>query len=77
VTEHNVLRLSFDAEADAAYLWLQPRETGQPSAARTVPVDSDINLDFDSEGQLIGIEVLAATARLHPAVLRDSVPPGA
>ena len=72
VSEHSVLRLSFDAEVNAAYLGLQPRDLIQPSAALTVPVDSDINLDFDDEGRLIGIEILAATTRLHAAVLRDA-----
>lgn len=70
--EHRVIRLSFDGEVDAAYLSLQPMDVIQPSAATTVTVDADISLDFDHKGRLIGIEVLAATRRLHPALLQDA-----
>lgn len=67
-----MIRLSVDTEVDAAYLSLQSRDVGQPSVATTVPVDADINLDFDGEGRLIGIEVLSASKRLRQEVLGDA-----
>lgn len=73
---HRVLRLSIDHEVNAAYIGLQPRDAVQPSAATTVPIDADINLDFDDEGRLIGIEVLSATNRLNPALLQDAAGSG-
>ena len=71
MSDQHVLRLSFSREANAAYIGVQPQDAIQPSVATTVPVDTDINLDFDDEGRLIGIEVLAATRRLHPALLDE------
>ena len=73
MSDQHLLRVSFDREVNAAYIGLQLRDSVQPSVATTVPVDDDIILDFDDEGRLIGIEVLAATKRLHPALLDDAV----
>jgi uncharacterized protein YuzE len=62
--------MTYDDEADAAYVYLQSPTVTQPSVARTVTVNADINLDFDDEGRLVGIEVLGA-ANLHPALLAE------
>ncbi|WP_410590113.1 DUF2283 domain-containing protein [Amycolatopsis sp. lyj-23] len=65
--------VTYDEVADAAYIRLL--EPGIPLvAARTyachpVRVDGMINLDLDEHGRLVGIEVLAARAKLPPAVL--------
>jgi uncharacterized protein YuzE len=59
------MKLTYDAEADAAYLYL--KEGGK--VARTVTTDEDVNLDFDAEGRLLGVEILAAKRRLPPGVL--------
>jgi uncharacterized protein YuzE len=67
-----VMRLSVDLSANAAYLHLQPATVIQPSVAETLAVSPDINLDFDQDGRLVGIEILAATTRLHPELLRDA-----
>jgi uncharacterized protein YuzE len=64
-----VLRISYDAQVDAAYVALQPPGVIQPSVASTIPVNPGLNLDFDDEGRLVGIEVLEATTSLHPALL--------
>jgi len=39
---------------------LQPRTVIQPSVETTVTVNASINLDFDSDGRLIGVELLGA-----------------
>jgi uncharacterized protein YuzE len=62
----------YDAESDAAYLQLLP-ETSGAKVAQTYPCDPSevggiINLDFDADGRLVGIEVLDAS-RLLPAHL--------
>jgi uncharacterized protein YuzE len=38
--------------------------------ATTLTVNADINLDFDSEGQLVGVEILGAS-NLHPELLAE------
>lgn len=66
----HAIALTYDAQADAAYLRMQPDDVVQPSVAETVTVNADINLDFDYAGHLVGIEILAARRLLHPALLR-------
>jgi uncharacterized protein YuzE len=65
------MRVTFDDEADAAYIYLV-EESLKP--LQTVPVEGIlfwmINLDFDADGRLIGIEVLDAR-RLLPREFLD------
>lgn len=69
----HVPRARYDAEADAAYIYLVNKiEPGE--VAKTIPVPSPgdpwtVNLDVDGEGRLLGLEVLAANHRLRPEVL--------
>jgi uncharacterized protein YuzE len=65
-------RVTHDTEADAAYIYLRPITSG--GVARTVPVDISpsrgmVNLDFDSIGRLIGVEVIGVSALLPEGVL--------
>jgi uncharacterized protein YuzE len=48
------VRLEIDPEADAAYVRM--RETG---VARTTPLDSQRIVDYDADGEVVGIEFLA------------------
>lgn len=66
------LRVTYDAEANAAYIYLVP-EIEAGGVARTVPVDGGeqpwmVNIDVSADGQILGIEVLDAR-RLLPATL--------
>lgn len=69
------MRIEYDAAADAAYIYLADRGPG--GSKHTYPCDplsiaGDIVLDFDGTGRLIGIEVLAASKKLPPEVLRQA-----
>lgn len=69
------LRVTYDSEADAAYIYFAP-DTRVGGVARTVPVDGGedpwmVNLDVDAEGRLVGLEVLDASRRM-PKSLLDS-----
>ena len=69
------LHVRYDPEADAAYIYFVS-EIGAGGAARTVPVEGGddpwlVNLDVDSEGRILGLEVLDASRRLHAELLRD------
>jgi uncharacterized protein YuzE len=64
---------TFDAEADAAYIYLAG---GIPAGgvARTVVVEDPrvagmVNLDFDSDGRLVGVEVVGAMDVLSQSLL--------
>jgi uncharacterized protein YuzE len=52
------MRIEYDPERDLVYLWF-----GQPGqkAASTVTVAPGMHADFDTEGKLIGIEILDAS----------------
>lgn len=70
------MRVTYDAVVDAAYIYLTT-EIPAGGIARTVPVDPReidgmINLDFDAEGRLVGIEVLDASRFLGPQFLASA-----
>jgi uncharacterized protein YuzE len=65
------VRVSYDNEVDAAYIYLV-REISGPVSTRCL--DSDklegmINLDFDIDDRLVGIEVIPASKLLPREVL--------
>lgn len=72
------MKMTYDPEVDAAYLLLgDPIGAGQ--ASRQVVVEetpngaSQVNLDFDAQGRLLGVEVLTASLALEKSLL-DQAP---
>jgi uncharacterized protein YuzE len=68
------IKVTYDKTANAAYIYFTDPQA-RVRSAHTYPcdpidVDGMINLDFDEQGRLIGIEVLAATAKLPEYVLQ-------
>jgi uncharacterized protein YuzE len=71
------MRLTYDKQIDAAYLYLVDISPDQVS--KTVPVDpqeldGEINLDFDRDGRLVGIEIQNASRFLSRVLLEDISP---
>ncbi|MEV6954650.1 DUF2283 domain-containing protein [Streptomyces sp. NPDC051183] len=67
------VRITYDEGANAAYLYFTEPHA-RPRVARMYPCDpvevgGMINLDFDENGCLIGLEVLAASSKLPQYVL--------
>ncbi|OJF12546.1 hypothetical protein BG844_20100 [Couchioplanes caeruleus subsp. caeruleus] len=66
------MRMSYDSEANAAYLAIE-QDIPSGSATENVVVErpgqGDIVLDFDSDGRLLGVEVIGARELLSAAVL--------
>jgi uncharacterized protein YuzE len=56
-----MIRTSYDPEADAMFVWFAPDGV---KSAETEEVAPGIMLDFDSDGRVIGIEVLDVGARM-------------
>jgi uncharacterized protein YuzE len=52
------MKIEYDKQVDALYIRIQEKEV-----ARTQEVSDGVNLDFDTEGRLIGLEVLDASKR--------------
>jgi uncharacterized protein YuzE len=69
------VRVTYDAEADAAYLYFtDPRinvRIARMYPCDPVQVEGMINLDFDETSHLVGIEVLSARSKL-PAYLLET-----
>jgi uncharacterized protein YuzE len=61
--------VTFDPEAQAGYIYLTG-SIAPGEAVKTLAVNPDINLDFDAQGHLIGIELLS------PALLHPKLKPG-
>jgi uncharacterized protein YuzE len=58
-----MIRTSYDPEADAMFVWFGPEGIKSASTEEASP---GIMLDFDSEGRVIGIEVLDVSERMAP-----------
>ncbi len=56
-----MMRTTYDPEADAMFVWFGPEGT---KSAETEEVAPGIMLDFDSDGRVIGIEVLGVSERM-------------
>ncbi|GGW38459.1 hypothetical protein GCM10010503_13280 [Streptomyces lucensis JCM 4490] len=69
------VRVTYDGTADAAYVYFTDPRTRARSAhmyaCDPAGVDGMINLDFDAQGRLIGVEVLGAASKL-PGYLLES-----
>jgi uncharacterized protein YuzE len=55
------MRTSYDPEADAMFVWFGPEGV---KSAETEEVAPGIMLDFDSDGRVIGVEVLNVSERM-------------
>lgn len=66
----HMLDMTYDPEADAAYIYV-----GKGKIVETAEVGPSI-LDFDAEGRVIGIEVLDASKGLVPGDWRNARLPG-
>jgi uncharacterized protein YuzE len=63
---------TYDSDADAAYIYLEhPFHPEQPRKVATFDTDSGMfNLDFNNDGQVLGLEILGARTHLPPALLQ-------
>lgn len=73
------MRIEYDAEVDAAYIYLTDARltAGRQSIELETPPDSPATVVMDwKNGKIAGLEVLEASAILHPDLLARAVPPG-
>lgn len=71
------MRVSYDTEADAAYIYLTDAALmpGRDSVPCDTPegVDAMIVLDW-KDGRIVGLEILDASHRLHPDLIASATP---
>jgi uncharacterized protein YuzE len=66
------MKITYDPEVDAAYIELREIEAGGVASTVLGEPDSEafmINLDFDKDENLIGIEIMSASKRLPDGFL--------
>ena len=74
------MRLTYDREADAAYLRVAERSVPGGAAYQVEVPHVDVSagefiLDLDSNGRLVGVEILFASHALPLSVLADAEAP--
>jgi uncharacterized protein YuzE len=52
------MKIEYDREVDALYIRIQEKEV-----SHTKEIEEGVNLDFDEEGKIIGLEIIGATER--------------
>jgi uncharacterized protein YuzE len=60
---------TYDKASNAAYLQIAEVEDDRGAAVETVPVTDDIIIDYDSKGQVFGIEFLNASDLLPASLM--------
>jgi uncharacterized protein YuzE len=64
------MKLEYDKDVDAAYIYLKyPIKKGE--VAKTSPLNENVILDLDSNGKIMGIEILNASSVLNQTVLKE------
>lgn len=62
------MKFEYDKDVDAAYVsFVEDIKDGE--AEKTIELDKNIILDFDSEGKLLGVEILNASKVLNEKAL--------
>jgi uncharacterized protein YuzE len=56
------MKFEYDKEVDALYIRIE-----EVKIARTEELAEGVNLDFDTQGRLVGIEILNALERYRPS----------
>lgn len=69
--------MTYDSEADAAYITfgndIEPKESAQQvSLIETPNGQTQVTIDVDSEGYILGIEILSASLGLREDVLNEA-----
>lgn len=68
------MRLTHDAEADAAYVYLVDEiARGEVASSRVADIPMEnaaMTVDFDANGLVLGIEVLGASRVLRPETIQ-------
>ena len=56
------MKITFDKDADAAYIYFKEISPGEVS--KTISLNDSINIDIDVDGKTLGIEILDASKNL-------------
>jgi uncharacterized protein YuzE len=70
------MKITYDRSIDAVYIYLNIK-ANKGQVAKTYPcnpieVGGEINLDFDSDGKLLGVEVMNASNKLSKDIIENA-----
>jgi len=65
-----IMRIEYDKEADAVYIYIVS-DIKEGEAKKTLQLNDDIILDFDKNEKLLDIEVLNASKHLSKDILLE------
>lgn len=69
------MKIEYDKEVDAAYISFKEREGGEvcfsSNCVQPQECPGEVNLDFDSGGRLLGIEILHASQVLPARIINQ------
>ncbi len=65
------MKIEYDKTADAMYLYLSKKEI-----VKTIPVNESIIIDVDTNGFLVGIELLDISSHVYKQALTKSLKVG-
>jgi uncharacterized protein YuzE len=60
------MKITYDPEADALYIALR-----DVAASDSADIEDGVSADLDSEGHIVGVEILDASKRLTPEELAN------
>ena len=64
------IKITLDKEADAAYIYF--KEISKGEVAKTISLNDSLNVDLDSQSQILGIEILNASENLPSNSLKSA-----
>ena len=64
------MKITLDKEANAAYVYF--KEISKGEVKRTISLNEEINIDLDSEGKTLGIEILNASKNLPVKAIKTA-----
>lgn len=65
------MKIEYDKDADAAYLYFKEIEEGE--VTQTISLNESVNIDLDAEGRTLGIEILEASKNLPSNAIKSAV----
>ncbi len=65
------MKLEYDKDADAAYIYFKEIEEGE--VVQTISLNDSVNIDLDKEDRTLGIEILDASKNLPENAVKSAV----
>ena len=65
------MRIEFDKEIDAAFVYFKEISAGE--VKKTISLNDSLNIDLDSEGRILGIEILNASKNMPTSSVQQLI----